>query len=207
MKIDNKKESEWKPKILDQLTEVELPSPKAILRKYPHELSGGQQQRILIAMALITNPFLILADEPTTSLDVTVKAKILKLLGKLVQKRKTSVLFITHNLAVAKKVSKRILVIYAGQLCESAPADSFFTKPAHPYSKKLLECIPSGDQEINAIPGEVPDLIFPSSGCRFHPRCDRKLTLCSQEKSPLVNVKNDHWVCCHNPFEINGGNI
>ncbi|TET12537.1 ABC transporter ATP-binding protein [Candidatus Aerophobetes bacterium] len=184
---------------IDKLRHMQLPSPQRLLNRYPHELSGGQKQRILIGMALILNPLLVVADEPTTSLDVTVEAQILDLLRNLITEYKTSTLYITHNLAVASKISDFITVMYCGQIVESAPSDSFFSNPAHPYSRKLLECLPKSGSKFKDIPGGVPSLIDVPGGCRFHPRCDRKLTQCSQKEPLQKEIAPNHWICCYNP--------
>lgn len=186
--------------ILEMLSRVQLGAPETLLRKYPHELSGGQRQRIMIAMALLVNPSLVIADEPTTALDVTIQAQILSLLRRLVDGRGASVLYITHDLAVASKISDRIVVMYAGQEVESAPTSSFFTSPAHPYTKKLLECLPNPEGMIRDIPGRVPTLITPPKGCRFHPRCDRAAERCYRERPSWDEIATGHWVRCYHPI-------
>lgn len=190
-------------KIAHMLSRVQLPSPESILRKYPHELSGGQRQRIMIAMALLTHPLLVIADEPTTFLDVTVQAQILQILKRLVREQRVSVLYITHNLAVASHISDRIVVMYAGQIMESAPTRSFFANPVHPYTKKLLECLPNVGSQIRGIPGSVPSLINPPKGCRFVTRCDRALESCHQKEPPLEEIESGHWIYCYNPWTKN----
>ncbi len=185
---------------VNELKRVQLPSARMLLNRYPHELSGGQKQRILIAIALLTNPVLLVADEPTTALDVTVEAQIIQLLEILIKEHRTSTLYITHDLSVASKVCDLITVMYCGQIVESAPSISFFSNPAHPYSRKLLECLPKPDSELGEIPGRVPSLISPPEGCSFHPRCDRNLAQCSKKKPPRKEVTPAHWVCCYNPF-------
>jgi peptide/nickel transport system ATP-binding protein len=187
-------------KILEMLNLVQLPIPASLLRKYPHELSGGQRQRIMIAVALLVNPSLVIADEPTTALDVTIQAQILSLLRQLVDKQRASVLYITHDLAVASKISDRIVVMYAGQEVESAPTSLFFTSPAHPYTKKLLECLPNPEGVIMDIPGRVPTLINPPKGCRFHPRCDRPTERCYRERPSWDEIATGHWVRCYYPI-------
>lgn len=186
--------------MLDLLRSVHLGAPETLLRKYPHELSGGQRQRIMIAVALLVNPSLVIADEPTTALDVTVQAQIISLLRELVGQQGTSVLYITHDLAVASKIADRIVVMYAGQEVESAPTSAFFEMPAHPYTEKLLECLPNPEGIIRDIPGRVPTLINPPKGCRFHPRCDRRTEKCSQERPPWVEIAPEHWLRCYNGF-------
>jgi len=157
--------------------------------------------RIMIAVALLLNPSLVIADEPTTALDVTIQAQILSLLRRLVDKQRASVLYITHDLAVASKISDRIVVMYAGQEVESAPTRMFFASPAHPYARKLLECLPNPQGVIMDIPGRVPTLIDPPEGCRFHPRCDRAVERCHQERPSRVEIGTDHWVRCYRPYK------
>lgn len=185
-------------RILDMLGRVQLPEPQSMLRKYPHQLSGGQRQRIMIAIALIVNPALVIADEPTTALDVTVQAQIVSLLRRLVERRNTSVLYITHDLAVASKIADRIVVMYAGQEMESAPTASFFSTPSHPYTRKLLECLPNPEGEIRNIPGRIPVLIDPPEGCRFHDRCDQATAICAKHKPSWEEIAPKHWLRCHN---------
>ena len=187
-------------KILEMLNRVHLPSPKAVLKKYPHELSGGQRQRIMIAMALLPQPDLLIADEPTTSLGVTIQAQITAILRRLVDEEGVSVLYITHDLGVAFGVSDRVVVMYAGQEVESAPTLSFFKSPAHPYTNKLLECLPNPEGIIQDIPGRVPALVNPPKGCRFYPRCDRKMEQCDQVKPTWEEIAPGHWIRCYNPI-------
>jgi peptide/nickel transport system ATP-binding protein len=192
------KESEMATRMASLLHQLQLPSVSGLLRKYPHELSGGQLQRIMIAASLLADPLLIIADEPTTSLDVTVEAQILQLIRKLVRERNVSVLFITHNLAVASKVSDRIVVMYAGQVMECASTCSFFTETIHPYSRKLLECLPNPKGDIKDIGGVVPNLIDPPTGCRFLPRCEERKPECGRVKPTLTERTLGHWVSCYN---------
>ncbi len=157
------------------------------------------RQRLMIAMALLPGPSLVIADEPTTALDVTVEAQILHLMTSLVLGRGISVLFITHDLGVASQICERIVVMYAGQDMEEAPADTLFSNPRHPYTKELLESLPNPEGRIRDIPGEVPSLIHPPGGCRFHPRCSWARDCCSRQKPDKVAVAADHWVRCFNP--------
>jgi len=196
-KTPNRNGREMETRMMSLLHQLQLPSASDLLRKYPHELSGGQLQRIMIAASLLPNPLLIIADEPTTSLDVTVEAQILYLVRQLVKERGVSVLFITHNLAVASKVSDRIIVMYAGQVMESSPTTSFFTETAHPYARKLLECLPNREGEIKDIGGMIPNLINPPMGCRFHPRCEEAQPQCSFVKPMLTQIAPGHWIGCH----------
>jgi peptide/nickel transport system ATP-binding protein len=186
-------------KILEMLNQVQIPSPGSQLKKYPYQFSGGQRQRIMIAMALLPSPDLVIADEPTTALDVTVEAQILRLVTSLVRGREISVLFITHDLGVASEVCERIVVMYAGQDMEDGPADIIFSHPGHPYTKELLESLPNPEGKIRDIPGEVPSLIHPPSGCRFHPRCPNATEPCSRERPERVVVAPRHWIRCFHP--------
>jgi len=187
-------------RVLELLRLVQLPGPEAILRKYPHELSGGQRQRLMIAMALLPEPKLVIADEPTTALDVTVQAQILKLLKTLARERGAAVLFTTHDLGTAYEICDRITVMYAGQDVEEAPVAAFFARPSHPYTRKLLDSLPSSESGIRGIPGEIPRLVDPPPGCRFHPRCDRASAVCRAERPAPAAVAPDHGVRCHHPL-------
>lgn len=186
-------------RVIAMLGQLQIPSPESQLRKYPHQLSGGQRQRMMIAMALLPDPSLIIADEPTTALDVTIEAQILRLLGHLVKDYEVSVLFITHDLGVASQICDRVVIMYAGQEVESAPITSFFAKPSHPYTKKLLESLPNPKGQIVDIPGEVPSLIDPPTGCRFHPRCELATPKCKQERPTVEEIFPNHWVRCFSP--------
>jgi peptide/nickel transport system ATP-binding protein len=187
--------------VLDVVRAVQIPEPAQALRRLPHEFSGGQRQRLMIAMALLPSPDLIIADEPTTALDVTIQAQILRLLRQLVKDRGVSVLFTTHDLGVAHEICDRVVVMYAGQEMEAAPTDAFFRRPAHPYTRRLLDSLPSPDAEIRDIPGEVPSLIDPPSGCRFHPRCDDATAECHTSLPPARAVGDEHDVRCHHPLD------
>lgn len=187
--------------IWEMLDQVQIPSPRTQVKKFPHQFSGGQRQRLMIAMALLPGPSLVIADEPTTALDVTVEAQILRLMRKLVLGRGISVLFITHDLGVASQICKRIVVMYAGQDMEDAPADDLFAHPRHPYTRELLDSLPKPDGIIRDIPGEVPSLLFPPEGCRFHPRCPRATEKCSGVRPAKFPVDTGHWVRCYHPME------
>jgi len=188
-------------KVIEILERVQIPSPRDQIGKYPHQLSGGQRQRILIAMALLPGPALVIADEPTTALDVTVEAQILQLMKSLVLGKGISVLFITHDLGVASQICHRIVVMYAGQDMEEAPVDVLFSNPRHPYTKELLESLPNAEGTIRDIPGEVPNLIQPPPGCRFHPRCSRANNLCALVLPEKKTVAEGHRVRCLYPLE------
>jgi peptide/nickel transport system ATP-binding protein len=187
--------------VLETLRAVQIPEPARALRRLPHEFSGGQRQRLMIAMALLPRPDLIIADEPTTALDVTIQAQILKLLRALVKERGVSVLFTTHDLGTAHEICDRIVVMYAGQEMEAAPTDTFFARPAHPYTRRLLASVPSPDGGIRDIPGEVPSLIAPPSGCRFHPRCDYATPECRETRPAPRGLGAAHGVRCHHPVD------
>ncbi|MBV9912480.1 MAG: ABC transporter ATP-binding protein [Sinobacteraceae bacterium] len=186
-------------RVLAMLRAVQLPSPERILRKYPHELSGGQRQRVMIAMALMPEPRLIIADEPTTALDVTIQAQILKLLRGLATERGVSVLFTTHDLGTAWEICDRISVMYAGQTLETAPVEAFFRQPMVPYTRLLLESLPTRCAGLRGIPGEVPKLMDPPPGCSFHPRCPNATALCAARYPEPVEQDAGHVVRCHYP--------
>ena len=186
--------------VLETLRAVQIPEPARALRRLPHEFSGGQRQRLMIAMALLPQPDLIIADEPTTALDVTIQAQILRLLRELVKARGVSVLFTTHDLGTAHEICDRVVVMYAGQEMEAAPTEAFFARPAHPYTRRLLASVPRPDGEIRDIPGDVPSLVAPPPGCRFHPRCDHATPAC-QARPPLRTLAPDHGVRCHHPVD------
>ncbi len=188
-------------RVVELLRTVQLPDPEGILKKYPHEVSGGQRQRLMIAMALLPEPQLIIADEPTTALDVTIQAQILKLLKRLAAERRVSVLFTTHDLGTAYEICDRVTVMYAGQEVESAPSDDFFAAPRHPYTKRLLESLPSREHGISGIPGQIPALIDPPSGCRFHPRCTSVSARCAAARPDVSEAGPDHLIRCHHPVE------
>ena len=197
-------EEEARRQVLDLLKLVRIPEPSKVYYEYPHELSGGMQQRVMIAMALACDPALMIADEPTTSLDVTTQAQILKLIGDLRARVNSAILYITHDLAVIAEVCDRVAVMYAGKIVEDAPVDELFANPLHPYAQGLLESIVSMDSlkvEVGAhlptIPGTVPDLVDPPKGCRFHPRCKFAFDRCRAEDPRLLGRGSTHKVACH----------
>ncbi|MEO1493118.1 MAG: ABC transporter ATP-binding protein [Pseudomonadota bacterium] len=189
-------------RVMDLLRTVQLPDPEGILKKFPHEVSGGQRQRLMIAMALLPDPQLIIADEPTTALDVTIQAQILKLLKRLATERDVSVLFTTHDLGTAYEICDRITVMYAGQEVESAPSDEFFAAPRHPYTTRLLHSLPSRERGIQGIPGQIPGLIDPPTGCRFHPRCDHATEACRTARPETADIGPAHSLRCFHPVEL-----
>ena len=187
--------------VLALLDEVQIPDPERALTKLPGEFSGGQRQRLLIAMALMTSPDLIIADEPTTALDVTIQAQILKLLKRLARQHGVTILLTTHDLGTAYEICDEITVMYAGQDVETAPVDAFFTHPRHPYTARLLESLPNPSREIREIGGEVPSLLAPPQGCRFHPRCALATAECASDRPPAIG-SGPHVVRCFHPLTV-----
>jgi peptide/nickel transport system ATP-binding protein len=181
------------------LRSVRLPEPEKVFKMYPFELSGGMRQRAMIAMALVRRPKLLLADEMTTALDVTVQAQILQLLKELKKEIDTSVVLVTHDLAVVAELCDRVAVMYAGNVVEVADVDELFRNPLHPYTRGLLASVPRVDVSSPmeaTIKGSVPDLISPPSGCRFHPRCPMAFAKCPAQKPRLIEVGRGHLVAC-----------
>ncbi len=184
---------------IEILEEVRIPEPSTLIKRFPYELSGGMQQRVMIGIALCCHPKFIIADEPTTALDVTIQAQILRLIRDLKQDFKSSMLMITHNLGLVSKYCDRVGVMYAGNLVEVCDVSSVFSGALHPYTKGLLEAIPKVNEERKAlpvIPGRIPDIINPPSGCKFHPRCEDADSRCCEEKPQLTQVEPNHWVAC-----------
>ena len=184
------------------LDRIGLPNADTIINRYPHELSGGMRQRIMIAMGLACNSKLLICDEPTTALDVTIQAQILDMIRELKRKLKNSVLFITHSLGVIYELCDRVAVMYSGNIVEYGPVGNIFKKPMHPYTKGLMGAIPrvtkaSRESELQIIPGMVPNLIYPPNGCRFHPRCDHAMQICKEINPPLKIMENNVQVACH----------
>jgi peptide/nickel transport system ATP-binding protein len=182
------------------INEVGIPDSKGILKRYPHELSGGMRQRVMIAMGLSCNPSLLIADEPTTALDVTIQAQILDLMKDLKNRFQTSILIITHDLGIIAELCDRIAVMYSGNIVEYATAEDLFKQPRHPYTQGLIGAIPSiekKNQKLQTIRGMVPNLIYPPSGCRFHPRCDSRMEVCHKVKPQLTEIADRYFVACH----------
>jgi oligopeptide/dipeptide ABC transporter ATP-binding protein len=197
-------------KILTAMEMAELPEPSLYEASYPHQLSGGMRQRAMIAMALACSPSLLIADEPTTALDVSTQDQILQLLNTLREKNRLSLLFITHNMGVVAQIAQRVMIMYAGRLVETAPVEDFFPNPRHPYSKALLDSIPKYDsisgqdentnnrkERLSTIPGNVPSLEAIPSGCPFHDRCPNAMARCSIETPLLMETGRDTEVACH----------
>jgi len=168
------------------------------LRSYPHELSGGMKQRVVIAMALALNPDLLIADEPTTALDVVVQAQILNLLKELKNKFKMSLILITHDLSVIAEIADKVAIMYAGKIVEWGTSEQIFENPQHPYTRGLISSVPRlrGKKSLFWIPGQPPDLINPPPGCRFHPRCPYVMEMCRKEQPPMIEIEPKHYVTC-----------
>ncbi len=186
------------------LREVALADPERLLGSYPVQLSGGMRQRVCIGMALATGPGLLIADEPGTSLDVTIQDQILRLLQALVNERHASVILITHTLGVVREMTDRVYVMYAGSIVEAASTRRLFARPSHPYTQGLLRTVPrlTGGGIAAGIPGRIPDYLHPPTGCRFHPRCPFAMEICRQQKPPLFRIDDDHEAAC---FLFQGG--
>jgi oligopeptide/dipeptide ABC transporter ATP-binding protein len=179
---------------------VGMPSPDTNARSYPHQLSGGQRQRVMIAMALACEPSLLIADEPTTALDVTIQAQILELLRKLQDKMHMSILLITHDLGVVAENAKHVVVMYAGRIVEQSPAPALFARPRHPYTRGLLASVPvpgMGRTRLPMIEGAVPDPREAPKACRFAPRCTLARDKCREEEPALLATDAEHFSRCH----------
>ena len=191
---------EAREKVIEMLDLVSIPSPEERLKSYPHEFSGGMRQRVMIAMALSCNPSLLIADEPTTALDVTIQAQFLDLLNGLMGRLKMSLIYITHDLFVIGQICKDVAVMYASNIVEQTSTRVLFEKPLHPYAQGLMKSIPNRKEKkkfLDPIKGVVCSLLPPPPGCKFHPRCSEAMEICSREKPALVEVEPGHRVACH----------
>ena len=191
--------SEARQRAFELLEQVEIPSPRSRLNAFPHELSGGMRQRVMIAIALAASPKLLIADEPTTALDVTVQAQILDLLRSLQRQSGLAMILITHDLGVIAEIADRVMVLYAGRVAETAPVRAIFDAPAHPYTQVLLGSIPDIDaprSRLVTIPGTVPDALHMPPGCRFAPRCRFRQPPCEQAPPALRALATDHEAAC-----------
>lgn len=198
--LDRNGKSADRSKILELLRLVRMPSPERVIESYPFELSGGMRQRAMIAMMLASNPKLLIADEPTTALDVTTQAQILSLLKEMGDKLGLSLWLITHDLGVVAELCDRVCVMYAGKIVECGSVKEIFKEPLHPYTKGLLRSIPSiniKSDRLSGIPGTVPNLMNPPLGCRFHPRCSSVRTSCLSLEPEGVKLSETHTVFCH----------
>ena len=186
---------------IEALRTVRMPDPERRVDEYPFQLSGGMRQRVMIAMALACEPRLLIADEPTTALDVTIQAQILNLMRQLQRERGTSILFITHDLGVVAEMADDVLIMYAGRMVERGSVQDVFTRPAHPYTQGLMRSIPSLDSprksKLWTVEGTVPGLRDLPTGCRFHPRCPHAAKLCREVDPQLADVAPDHGAACH----------
>jgi peptide/nickel transport system ATP-binding protein len=192
-------------KAMELLRSVEIADPQIRINQYPHELSGGTKQRIAIARALSCDPSLILADEPTTALDVTIQAQILDLLKALKDKFNLAMVLITHDMGIVADTCDRVTVLYAGQVCETGTTEQVFETPKHPYTEALLSSVPSlalRNRKLSVIPGNVPNLIQPPSGCRFHPRCSYTQQICIDKDPKLEEIGDGRLVHCHRWKEL-----
>ena len=193
------KKEAWN-RAVEGMRDVAIPEPERRARSYPHELSGGMRQRVMIAMAIVNRPQLLIADEPTTALDVTIQQQILDLLNDLRQKFALSMLFISHDLAVVSHVADRVAVMYAGSLVELARREAIFRGPAHPYTQGLLRAIPTlatdRTRPLTTIEGTVPPISALPPGCPFEPRCEQRIPSCNAELPPLIEVAPGHWARC-----------
>ncbi|OGP89630.1 MAG: peptide ABC transporter ATP-binding protein [Deltaproteobacteria bacterium RBG_16_47_11] len=191
--------TEARKRAIKMLDRVKIPSPEKGIDSYPHQLSGGMRQRAMIAMALSCQPKLLIADEPTTALDVTIQAQVLQLLKEIQREMEMSVMLITHDLGVVSEIADRVAVMYAGRIFEYGPIETIFGKMRNPYTRGLMDSIPQLTEKknrLNAIPGQVPDPMHLPVGCKFHPRCDLVIEECKKEEPPLFQVNGDHFSRC-----------
>lgn len=192
-------------KVVEMLADVKIPNPAIVAKQYPHQLSGGMRQRVMIAMALACKPKLLIADEPTTALDVTIQAQILKLMNDLKEEHGTSILFITHDLGVIRQIAEDVAVMYCGQVVEMAPAETIFSKSeySHPYTEGLMTSIPRlntpANERLDAIPGAVPHPLALPKGCKFAPRCKYCTERCLNEEPELVHISETQQIRCFYP--------
>ena len=200
---------EAREKVLSLLKIVRIPEPEARLRAYPHELSGGMRQRIAIARALAAQPDLLIADEPTTNLDVTIQAQVLELLKTLQQELGMTLVLITHDMGIVAEMVKKTVVLYAGRVAEVAKVEETFRSPKHPYTAALLKAVPRVDmrRELSSIPGNIPNLIEPPTGCRYHPRCQFMVDKCVSIVPELEPSGEGREVSCHRWKEIDLGSF
>ena len=200
------KRDELQAATLELFREVRIPEAEKRLKSYPHEFSGGMRQRVMIAMALANHPDLLIADEPTTALDVTIQKQVLLLLNRLKQDMKTGILFITHDLGVVAQIADRVIVLYSGSKVEEGATRQIFENPLHPYTNGLIAAVPNVDSdefEIRPIPGTFPSITEEIGGCRFHPRCPYATERCRQEVPQALEYEPGHFVACHKVEEEN----
>ncbi|MGE4356984.1 MAG: ABC transporter ATP-binding protein [Candidatus Omnitrophota bacterium] len=198
----NKEEARSKAKGL--LSSVGLPNPEILLDSYPHQLSGGMRQRVMIAMGLSCKPKLLVLDEPTTALDMTIQAQILELILKIKKEMQLTSLFITHDLAIVEEIADRLAIMYLGKIMELGKTELIFQNPLNPYTQKLFACLPELSKPrtfLNVIKGQVPEVANRPAGCPFHPRCERKIGICDKRFPEAFEISPHHWVWCHNPVK------
>ncbi len=193
---------EIRDRVIEAFRLVRIPAPASRIKEYPHQMSGGMRQRVIIAMALACNPKLMIADEPSTALDVTIQAQILDLMNRLKEETGASILFITHDLGVIAEMAQRVAVMYAGKIMEAADVDTLFSEPKHPYTIGLMSSIPilgigKKEKRLSTIPGMVPSLFKLPQGCLFQERCSGAYTECDQLEPPMIDLGNGHIVRCH----------
>jgi oligopeptide/dipeptide ABC transporter ATP-binding protein len=200
MLVHGRSSAEAHARTIELLKKVRIPAAESRVKDFPHQLSGGMRQRAMIAMALANAPSILIADEPTTALDVTVQAQILELLADLNRELGTAIVMITHNMGVVAGLCSRVMVMYAGQIVEAGPVEQIFDSPQHPYTWSLLKSIPRVDalrhERLRSIEGIAPDLLHPPSGCRFHPRCPFRIDKCFTEQPELQDVSPDQQAAC-----------
>ena len=200
------REGAWRAAV-SLLDRVGIPAPEARARDYPHQLSGGQRQRVMIAMALALEPDVLIADEPTTALDVTIQAQIVDLLSELRRESGMALVLITHDLGLVAEAAERVAVMYAGRIVETAPVGRIFERPGHPYTIGLMRSVPRGDVRVGKlqpIRGAPPDLARTPAGCPFHPRCDMVVDRCRSERPAMVELEAGHGAACHRAHEVAG---
>lgn len=193
----NLKGEQAERRAIEALEAVQIPCARERMKAYPHEFSGGMKQRAIIAMALCCNAEILIADEPTTALDVTIQAQIMSLLKDIQKNKNTSILLITHDLALVGENSDNVSVMYAGRIVETAPSKEFFANPKHPYTQALLRSLPSNkNSKLETIQGQPPTILQDISGCRFHPRCEKCIEICTEKIPTLDNISENHYCAC-----------
>lgn len=198
--LDGMSRAQAEKRTIELFQDVQIPSPKQRIKSYPHELSGGMRQRVMIAMMIARNPSLLIADEPTTALDVTVEAQILQIMRRLRDQYGTSILIITHNFGIVAEIADRVGIMYAGELVEQGPVDQVFDHPAHPYSQVLMAALPrfsKREGRIRTIDGTVPRIVGEFTGCRFANRCPHATDRCRNSDPPIRRLNDSHFIRCH----------
>lgn len=204
-----KSEKETRERVLEVLEDLDMIPPEEYIYRFPHELSGGQRQRIAVARAFVLKPEFIVADEPVSMLDASIRSEVIKLLLGMIEKFHTSFLYITHDIALARHMCHRIAVMYLGKIVEKGPTEKVVHEPLHPYTEALIDAVPIPDPTARrtqvVIKGEVPSPINPPPGCRFHPRCPYAWDICRKEEPPLLEIEKDRYVACHKHVEQKSG--